>query len=151
MWPGALLGIYLLNLSFLHRRLTPDVVPFTPVYIFTRALTARPQSPARGLMVIAASMHGFANFWKFKSPVTLTLDRTHTHTTILWPFCRDHVGEPVPEENFWTLLCKGRFTKALHPDQPVPTSTISPFFTDRTPFLPANQQCQSIEGLAHSH
>ena len=33
----------------------------------------KPESPARGLTVIAASMHGFANFRKFKSPVTLTL------------------------------------------------------------------------------
>jgi len=35
----------------------------------------------------------------------------HT-TTVLWPFFRDHPGEPVPEENFWTLWCKGRLTKA---------------------------------------
>jgi len=33
---------------------------------------------------------------------------TLTHTTILWPFFRDHPGEPVPEVNFWTLWCKGR-------------------------------------------
>ena len=25
---------------------------------------------------------------------------------------RDHPGEPVPEENFWTLWCKGRLTQA---------------------------------------
>jgi len=37
---------------------------------------------------------------------------THTHTTVLWPFFRDHLGEPVPEENFWTLWCKGRLTEA---------------------------------------
>jgi len=24
----------------------------------------------------------------------------------------DHLGEPVPEENFWTLWCKGRLTEA---------------------------------------
>jgi len=24
----------------------------------------------------------------------------------------DHPGEPVPEENFWTLWCKGRLTEA---------------------------------------
>jgi len=24
---------------------------------------------------------------------------THTHTTVLWAFFRDHLGEPVPEEN----------------------------------------------------
>jgi len=37
---------------------------------------------------------------------------THTHTTALWPFFRDHPGEPVPEENFWPLWCKGRLTEA---------------------------------------
>jgi len=37
----------------------------------------------------------------------------HDHTTtVLWPFYRDHPGEPVPEENFWTLWCKGRLTEA---------------------------------------
>ena len=28
------------------------------------------------------------------------------------PFLRDHPGEPVPEENFWTLWCKERLTEA---------------------------------------
>jgi len=49
---------------------------------------------------------------------------THTHTanwllhtttttaTVLRPFFRDHPGEPVPEENSWTLWCKERFTEA---------------------------------------
>jgi len=31
------------------------------------------QKSLEGAAVIAASMHGFANCWKFKSPVTLTL------------------------------------------------------------------------------
>jgi len=35
----------------------------------------------------------------------------HFHTTVLRPFFRDHRGEPVPEENFWTLWCKGRLTE----------------------------------------
>ena len=35
-----------------------------------------------------------------------------TTTTILRPIFRDHPGEPVPEENFWTLWCKGRLTEA---------------------------------------
>ena len=35
----------------------------------------------------------------------------HT-TTVLRPFFRDHPGDPVPEENFWTLWCKGRLTEA---------------------------------------
>jgi len=36
-------------------------------------------------------------------------------TTILRPFSRDHPGEPVPDENFWTLWCKERSTKADTP------------------------------------
>jgi len=35
----------------------------------------------------------------------------HTTTTVLLPFFQDHPGEPVPEENFWTLWCKGRLTE----------------------------------------
>jgi len=42
-------------------------------------------------------------------------DRTHTHTTILRLFFRDQLGEPVPEENFLTLWCKGRLTEADTP------------------------------------
>jgi len=33
----------------------------------------------------------------------------HSHFTVLF---RDYSGEPVPEENFWTLWCKGRLTEA---------------------------------------
>jgi len=82
------------------------------------------------------------------------LNHHHT-TTVLRPFFRDQPGEPVPEENFWTLWCKGRLTEA-------DTSTIQlgttpsgltsahlhhPHdFTGRMPFLPPNQQCQSTEG-----
>jgi len=48
-----------------------------------------------------------------------------TTTTVLQPFFLDYLSEPVPEENFWTLWCKGRLTEAgtstsgwapLHPD-----------------------------------
>jgi len=39
----------------------------------------------------------------------------HTTTTVLWPFFRDHPGEPVLEENFWILWCKGRLTEAETP------------------------------------
>ena len=39
---------------------------------------------------------------------------THT-TTVLRPFFRDQPGELVPEENFWTLWCKGRLTEADTP------------------------------------
>jgi len=49
----------------------------------------------------------------FYKLVDLSLTQpTHTHTTVLRPLFRDHTGQPVPEENFWTLWCKGRLTKA---------------------------------------
>jgi len=35
----------------------------------------------------------------------------HHHNSFTALF-RDHPGEPVPEENFWTLWCKGRSTEA---------------------------------------
>jgi len=45
------------------------------------------ESPERKLTVIAASMHGFANFRKFKSPVTLilTLDRVKVISACTMP------------------------------------------------------------------
>jgi len=58
----------------------------------------------------------------------------HTQPQLFYgPFFRDHPGEPVPEENFWTLWCKGRLTEADTPTirlgatpsgLTVPTSTI---------------------------
>jgi len=86
------------------------------------------------------------------------LAQTHRHTTILRPFFRNHPGEPVPEEDIWSLWCKGRLTEA-HIDHSAGRHSIrtnqcppppSPIFTRRMPFLPPNQQCQSTEGLAHS-
>jgi len=49
-----------------------------------------------------------------------TINMCHTgvsqskpHTpTVLRPFFWDHLGEPLPEENFWTLWCKGRLIEA---------------------------------------
>jgi len=85
----------------------------------------------------------------------LVTTTTTTTTTILQPFFRDHPGELVPEENFWTLWCKGRLTQAdtltirlgatpsgltsAHLHHPL-------FFTGWMPFLPPNRQCQSTEG-----
>jgi len=40
---------------------------------------------------------------------------TTTTTTVLRPFFRAHPGEPVPEENLWTLWCKRRLTEADTP------------------------------------
>jgi len=47
---------------------------------------------------------------------------TTTTTTILRPFFWDHPGEPVTEENFWTLWCKGRITEADTPTIQLGTS-----------------------------
>jgi len=78
-----------------------------------------------------------------------------THTTILRPFFQDHLGEPVPEQNFWTLWCKGRLTEAdtltIQLDTTPSGLTTAhfhhpPSFTGRMPFLRPNQQCQSTEG-----
>jgi len=73
---------------------------------------------------------------------------------------QDHPGEPVPEENFWSLWCKGRLTEAdtltIRLDA-TPSGLTSAhlhhpaiFFTTRMPFLPPNQQCQSTEGTVVS-
>jgi len=48
----------------------------------------------------------------FSAQKRIPLLPSQTTTTVLRPFFRDHPGEPVPEENFWTLWCKGRLTEA---------------------------------------
>ena len=83
------------------------------------------------------------------------LQITSTTTTILRPFFRDNQGEPVSEENFWTLWCKERLTEAdtqtirlgATPSRLTSAHLHHPpiFFTGRMPFLPPNQQCQSTE------
>ena len=87
-------------------------------------------------------------------PLLLHVHTYHT-TTVLQAFFRDHPGEPVPEENFWTSRCKGRLTEADTPTirlGATPSGLTSahlhhlPFFTGRMPFLPPNQQCQTTEG-----
>jgi len=76
-------------------------------------------------------------------------------TTVLWSFFWDHPGELVPEENFWTLWCKGRLTEAdtltirlgATPSGLTSAHLHHPLiFTGRMPFMPPNQQCQSTEG-----
>jgi len=81
---------------------------------------------------------------------------THAHTTVLWPFYQDQPGEPVPEENFWTLWCKGRLTEAdtltiwlgATPSGLTSVYLHHPplFITGRMPFLPPNQKRQSTQG-----
>ena len=83
--------------------------------------------------------------------LTSTYYNHHHTTTVLRPFFRDHPGEPVPEENFWTLRCKGRLTETDTPTirmtgrhsirtNQCPPPPSSPFFTGRMPFLLPNQQ-----------
>ena len=79
-----------------------------------------------------------------------------THTTVLRPSFRDHPGELVPEENFWTSWCKGRLAEAdtatvrlgANPSGLTSAHLHHPpcFFAGRMPFLPSSQQCQSTEG-----
>jgi len=49
------------------------------------------------------------------APLYYYKNHHHTTTTVLQPFFRDHPGEPMPEENFWTLWCKGRLTEEETP------------------------------------
>ena len=61
----------------------------------------------RGRFVV---VHPCSTFWQWCQLATSLNAQVQT-TTILRPFFRDHPGEPVPEENFWTLWCKGRLTE----------------------------------------
>jgi len=75
-------------------------------------------------------------------------------TTVLQPFIHYHPGEPVPEENFWTLWCKGRLTEAdtlIIRLGATPSGLTSAHLHHSSHFyrpdaLPAAQSCQSTEG-----
>jgi len=74
-------------------------------------------------------------------PSQLLHSRTyHTTTTILRPFFQDHTDGPVPEDNFWTLWCKGRLTEEdtltirLGATPTGPTSTITYLLSYYPPF-----------------
>ena len=62
----------------------------------------------------------------FFSMVLATLSLYHhsqsyihtTHHDCFTALLQDHPGEPVPKENFWTIWCKGRLTKADRPTNP---------------------------------
>jgi len=86
----------------------------------------------------------------------LQLETPPPHHNRFTAVFRDHPGEPVPEENFWTLWCKGILTQADTPTirlGATPSGLTSAylhrppiFFTGRMPFLSPNQQRQSTEG-----
>ena len=65
-------------------------------------------------------------------PLWFTAYHHHTTTTVLWPFFRDHSSEPMPEENFWTLWCKGRLTRGRHTDHPDGHHSIRMLFHQKT-------------------
>ena len=85
-----------------------------------------------------------------------TAAHTHTHTQPFTALFPDHPGEPVPEQNFCTLWCKGRLTEADTPSIQLgttPSGLTSTHlhhpaicFTGWMPFRPPNQQRQSTEG-----
>ena len=56
-----------------------------------------------------------AGIQKLPNVLPHTKHVTRTHTTVLWPFFQGDPGQPVPEENFWTLWCKGRLMEADTP------------------------------------
>jgi len=61
--------------------------------------------------------------WKWRGPIIISvlhkfvtyLLTTHHHHTHFMALFRDHPGQPVPDENFWTLWCTGRLTEADTP------------------------------------
>jgi len=93
------------------------------------------------------------NIFNIKRHFNRCIFNNNYTTTVLWPFFRDHPGEAVPEENFWTLWCKGRLTGTdtltirlgVTPSGLTTAHLHHPlFFTGRMPFLPPNRQ--STEG-----
>jgi len=53
--------------------------------------------------------HCFIVLFFCQMTVLCQMIATITHTTVLWPFFRDYLGELVPKEIFfWTSWCKGR-------------------------------------------
>jgi len=58
---------------------------------------------------------GFKRIHFCKTGWLLNWENIYHTTSVLRPFIRDHPGKPVPEENFWTLWCKGRLTEADTP------------------------------------
>jgi len=78
-------------------------------------------------VVICTKQHVANTDELYASTVMAVMQLTHTHylhchhtttTTVLRPFFRDHPGKPVPEENFWTLWCKGKINRSRHTDHP---------------------------------
>jgi len=97
-------------------------------------------------------MHGYIQSSRCRLAFALVyfhlFSKTTPHHIRFTAIFQDHLGEPVPEENLWTLWCKGKLTEADTPTIRLTSAHLHhpPFFTGRMPFLPPNQQCQSTEG-----
>jgi len=93
-------------------------------YLLTYLLTS---SIIQSLMLVNDGLEHYSNngsavvyTWRYEGVnqrSRLSISTTPHTTTVLRPFFRDHRGEPMPEENFWTLQCKGRSTR-WHTDHP---------------------------------
>ena len=72
----------------------------------------------RALTPTLSFLHLLLDSWnRGVAPFTSHLHHHYLYdtTTVLRSFFWNHPGEPVPEENFWTLWCKGRLTEADTP------------------------------------
>ena len=74
----------------------------------------RPTDSAKALKALETSNRKSCMHYQIVQ-LPMTFSDTTTTTTVLRSFFQDHPGEPVPEENFWTLWCKGRLTEADTP------------------------------------
>ena len=78
--------------------------------------------PANKKIGVMRCWHGYRYLsaarckWFAYGPADATATDNLQNTTVFTgSVVRDHPGEPVPEENFWTLWCKGRLTEADTP------------------------------------
>jgi len=81
-----------------------------PVVVVVVVVVAAAAAAAAAAVVVVECIYQLYVF----SRLVATSSSHHT-TTVLRPFFQDHPGEPVPDENFWTLWCKGRLTEADRP------------------------------------
>ena len=67
----------------------------------------------------------------------------HHHHNHLRLFFQDHPGEPVPEENFWTMCLQGKINRGRHTNRPAGRHSIR---TKQCP--PPSSPCFSQAGCS---
>ena len=138
---------------------TPQRISVILTKIFVSALLSQHSQFASSLAEMANS-HACAEHVEMKTVATydivncpqMHLPHNHT-TTVLRPFFRDHLGGPVPEENFWTLWCRGRLTEAdiqtIWTNQcPPPPSP--PFFQAGCPSCRTTNSVKALKAKMHT-